>query len=177
MEAALQESSFHTVLVNMFEQPHFGIERAEAVEFLLVVSGVDITDLNVDSQSSYSDVTPDYLRAIYVEYATEHNLVGGYSDGRFDPERVMNRAEALKMVANFFEIEVDTSLRGEMLLKAYELSENPFTDADLEAWYAPYLITLYSKGVVQGYADGRFGADESISNSELLKMATVVQGL
>jgi len=80
------------------------------------------------------------------------------------------------MTATFFGVEIDTDLRGNSLLEAYNLENNPFTDTDIEAWYAPYLIFAYSYGVVRGYQDetGNFGPGNEVTYAEFVKMATLM---
>jgi len=178
VEVAVQESSFLSVLVGMFTQPNQGINRGEALQFLLVLSGTDIGTVEVDTvRPAFTDVPVDYLRAGYIEFADAAGLVDGYADGSFGPDLIVNRAEALKMSLRFFDYEIDTSLRGTELLNTYDLTGNPFSDVDLEAWYAPYLIYMYSSGVVTGYGDGTFGPANPVTYAELLKIATLSQNI
>lgn len=48
-----------------------------------------------------------------------------------------------------------------------ELSENPFTDVDVNEWYAPYVLKGHSLGIVNGIADDLFGTGANITRQDL----------
>ena len=176
MNVARHEASLLSLLEEMFTSPDQGVNRGEALQFLLIYNEMDLGNESSDGLA-FSDVPADYLRAAYIDFASHAGLVNGYSDGSFGPELTVNRAEVLKMVSMFFGDSVDTSLKGSALLAEYGLSENPFSDLDLNEWFAPYVLYMYSNGVVEGYGDGTFGAGNPVTFAELLKIVTLHQEL
>lgn len=46
-----------------------------------------------------------------------------------------------------------------------------FADVPSNHWAYQYIQNLYSKGIVNGYGNGRFGPDNNITRAEVLKMA------
>jgi len=178
VEVAISEISFMDVLTTMLTSPDSGMNRADAVEFLVVLSGMDIGNVTIDtSRPAFTDVSPKFEQAGYIEFAYQAGLIHGYPDGSFRPFKVLNRAEILKMCMYFFGYDADSSLRGGELLGAYGLTKNPFTDVDLDAWYAPYVIKAYYYGIVKGYTDGTFRPGQLVTNAEFLKIATLSQNL
>lgn len=50
-------------------------------------------------------------------------------------------------------------------------SNTTFSDVPGSHWAYQYIQNLYSKGIVHGYGNGRFGPDNGITKAEVLKMA------
>jgi hypothetical protein len=168
--AAVETVSFMELLAEIYETPNEEMNRGKALEFLLVLGEYNITKSIVNT---FTDVTADHVRGYMIEFAAEHGLINGYPDGTFQPENTVNRVEALKMSAYFFGLEAP-ELYGDDLLDFYYLETNPFTDVDVTAWYAPYLIFAYSNGVVSGYGDGTFGPGNEVTYAEFMKIATLI---
>lgn len=95
----------------------------------------------------------------YVEQLVERGVVRGYDDGTFRPDAQVSRAEFVKMVLGALDYEI-----------AESVSENPFSDVDASAWYAPYVATAKEAGITSGYSDGTFKPDRPIQRGEALKM-------
>ncbi|MFA6024474.1 MAG: S-layer homology domain-containing protein [Candidatus Gracilibacteria bacterium] len=178
VEVAIQIPTFTEILEGIFLGPNLGVSRGEATEFLIALAGYQVDSISINVRDLiFSDVDENNPRVGFIQFAYEQMLIGGYPDGSFQPDRVINRAEALKLISFFFGITVDSGLRGQSLLDEYGLSESPFTDIDLEAWYAPFVIHAYSYGVIHGYGDGTFGPANEVSYAEFLKMSTLIQNL
>lgn len=68
------------------------------------------------------------------------------------------------------------------LVATIEEREVLFSDVVTTEWYAPFVATLISNGVAQGYRDasgnltGEFGVQKSITRAEMLKMALEAAG-
>ncbi|MEK9159517.1 MAG: S-layer homology domain-containing protein [Patescibacteria group bacterium] len=166
-----------SILVEIFVSPNGAINRGESLEFLMSLSSYEVSDVTLsdETQSIFTDVPPTYERSAYIDYAYQQGLINGYPDRTFRPTQTISRAEALKIVARFFNETVDTNLQDEELLSLYDLDENPFNDVDLNEWYAPYLLHAYSKGVIKGYEDGSFKPDSAVSYAEFLKISLLSQ--
>lgn len=50
--------------------------------------------------------------------------------------------------------------------------KNSFSDVAAEAWYAPYVGTAYSCGIITGVADGRFNPSGTITRQEAAVMVS-----
>ncbi len=94
-------------------------------------------------------------------------VVSGYSDGSLQPDRFVNRVEALKMLLVTRDGFVPRTQN--VLL--------PFLDTDGTSWYYKYLIRAYNEKVIQGYADNQFRPNNRVNTVEFLKMMTLVFGL
>lgn len=103
-----------------------------------------------------SDIAGHWAEANILE-ALELGWVTGYSDGTFQPDRAVNRAEFAAMLARALRLEAG--------------GEPPFTDAaQLPAWSRPYIAAAAEAGIVTGYNDGAFRADRLINRAEMTAM-------
>ena len=50
--------------------------------------------------------------------------------------------------------------------------KNSFSDVAAEAWYAPYVGTAYSCGIITGVGDGRFNPSGTITRQEAAVMVS-----
>lgn len=108
-------------------KPDQTINRAELLKLLVAGQGIEPDE--ADYKNCFPDVLEDWY-AKYVCYASEQGWVQGYPDNTFKPDQTVNKVEALKMVIEAF---------GFDYLVFDGSPELPFSDADADSWYAPYL--------------------------------------
>jgi hypothetical protein len=115
----------------------------------------------------FPDIPEGSLYQDAVEALAEQGVVKGNPDGKFHPERSVNRAEMLKM-----------------LYMAAGRTPNAtisacFTDIVKGSWYESYVCDAASKehGFVKGYPDGSFHPGSPVNRVEALKMIYSVMGL
>ncbi|MCD8097378.1 MAG: S-layer homology domain-containing protein [Lachnospiraceae bacterium] len=105
-------------------------------------------------ESGFADVADDAWYAEAVEYVYDSGLVNGTGDAAFSPDEVTSRA----MLAAIL----------------YRASSNPqvseraaFTDVPEDAYYADAVAWAAESGVMNGYGDGLFGADDAVSREQI----------
>lgn len=92
-------------------------------------------------------------------FAKEVLNVHGYQDGTFRPNNKVFRAEFIKMV-----IEADgANVKGD-----YE--KNCFPDVREGDWYHEYVCSAKDRGIINGYKDGYFKPNNTITYVEALKV-------
>lgn len=120
----------------------------------------DITlTIQINTQSSYhlpeipavtvpipSVFRPDHIAYIY-----------GFEDGTVRPNALITRAE---VAAIFYRL-----LKDEVRVK-YETNECPFPDIEEDAWYRTEATTLTNMGIFEGYPDGLFHGEDTITRGE-----------
>lgn len=104
--------------------------------------------------TAYTDVTCYTDNAAAIQVVTEAKLMNGVGDGRFNPKGTVTRAEAAAVL--------------------YRLSGSPavtgtasFPDVAAGAWYAEYVTWAASTGIIEGYPDGTFRPNETVSSEHL----------
>jgi len=86
----------------------------------------------------------------------------GYEDGTVRPGANITRAEVATI---FFRLLTDETR------EAYWSQANGFTDVPSEAWYNNAVSTLTRAGILDGYEDGSFRPNASITRAEFTKIA------
>ena len=89
-----------------------------------------------------------------VEYAYENGLMSGTGDKLFTPNGTLSRSMIVQILY---------SLEGRPEVKV----GSAFNDVKSGAWYADAVNWATSVGIVSGYGDGKFGADDSITREQL----------
>lgn len=108
---------------------------------------------------SFTD-TASYRFKSAIDYIGKRNIVGGYADGTFQPDKTINRAEFIKIIV------------GAMLTSTTDITSTlTFTDTPQDQWYIPYLTQAVSRSIVGGYPDGTFRPGNPVSVAEGFKIA------
>lgn len=113
-----------------------------------------------DSCGSFSDMTSDEMYCDAVQWAMNAGIFTGYNDGSFKPQKSLTRAEALKVILESQNVQIENA-KGQNL---------GFNDVDKYSWYTSYLKTALDLGIVHGYDDGSFRPNMPISRVEALAM-------
>lgn len=131
---------------------------------------------------AFPDVEEGETFFVPVNYLKTNGLVEGYEDGTFQPHREVNRAEALKILLEAFPVETptedelppdDQAIQPDQIETATDETVTQtkiFEDVTPDAWYAKYVETALSSGVVEGYPDGKFHPEKTINRVEALKI-------
>ncbi|WP_404356551.1 N-acetylmuramoyl-L-alanine amidase [Cytobacillus firmus] len=99
-------------------------------------------NLNGTKRSTqFSDVGSQYFASGYIQSAVEANVLSGYKDGTFQPDKPVNRGEMAVLISKAFKYDFGGTLSGA----------------------ANALIT---RGISQGIADGSFGTDKIIIRAD-----------
>jgi len=111
----------------------------------------------------FTDVSANnrYAPAINQLYAA--GIISGYPDGEFKPEKLVNRAEFLKLALESSSINTEVT------------TTTGFTDVDEKAWYAKYIRKAYKEGWITGYGDRTFHPENPITKAEGIKMIGAIQ--
>lgn len=139
------------------------INRAEMAKIAVILFSIPLSD-SVTS-NPFPDVSKDAWFAPYVAAAKEAGVIDGYPDGNFKPAGFVNRAEAMKILT----IASGVSLSN--------VTSANFPDVASREWYSPYVNFSGKKGVVSGYADGKFKPGNNINRAEIAKMAAKAKKL
>ncbi len=138
--------------------PSRSVNRAEMLIMLYRALGTVPTDVKA---KCFTDVDVASWYAAVVCDASANRYVEGYNDGRFRPEKEVNRVEALKMITNFFNIPVRDMTEGDRNLVK-------FVDVSLTAWYTKYLYAAFTNGIlpIAGQDGPRFYPDAPLLRGE-----------
>ena len=116
-------------------------------------------DDNPDVESAFPDVADNYWGKAAINFCYENEIITGYDDGTFQPEKVITRQEAAAILNNAFE-----------LAEKYGISTEKFPDNGVIAdWAADHVYAAKAAGLMKGDADtGNFRPTSTITELKLL---------
>jgi len=158
-----------------FFEPNANITRAELTKIVVNAFDIPMTDLT----ESFSDVESDAWYTEFIADAKAATIIDGYRDGTFRPNQSINRAEALKIIA-----EAGVSIKRnepKRLDDAYSLwrTRNPvftyvfFPDVLIGEWFDKYVYFGAEELNLTGYESDRgreFRPGASITRAEAVKI-------
>ena len=101
----------------------------------------------------FSDITDNYT-ATAVETLRLMGVLDGYGDGTFRPNAVLTRAQFCKMAVY--------AMDGSSELGRYS-TVTIFPDVKPSLWAASYINMAAKKGVIAGFADGKFKPNQTVT--------------
>jgi hypothetical protein len=144
--------------------------QASGRDFAIHASGSDPAgnvsrlEFMVQAAPRYADVPIGHPAFRAVEYLSDHNILGGFTDGLFRPDTAVSRAQFAKMVV---------AAMGWGLITP---SEQRFTDIPPDHPLYAYIETAAARGILNGFIDGTFEPNLPVSRDlalyTLLSVAT-----
>lgn len=107
---------------------------------------------------TFNDLNENHESYLAIEYLAAIETLEGYEDGSFQPDRIVNRAEIVKMLVT-----------GQGIFPDPEIYNNCFPDVQNE-WYAPFICYAHEQEWVQGYPDLTFKPAQTVNKVEALKI-------
>ena len=89
-------------------------------------------------------------------------VVDGYSDGTFNPDGVLTRGAAAKIICNL--------ILGPTTADALSADSAPFRDVPTINTFAGYITYCSQQGIINGYSDGTFRPTGTLSGNAFMKM-------
>lgn len=111
------------------------------------------------AHANFSDVNDETNYKDSILWMKEHNIINGYKDNTFKPDKCVSRAEFLKML--FLTLQIDPN----------KSTSELFPDTPKSEWYAPYIRTAREHKTIKGYDDGKFHPNNCVNRAEAIKMA------
>ena len=116
----------------------------------------------------FTDVDADAWYAGYVEYLAGYGIAVGHSDGTYQGERPITRAEFTAMAVRFFDVYGDGD---QAVMEHYR----GFDDVSPGHWAAGYIADAARYGWVVGYG-GRFLPEQEFSRAEAVTLVNRLLG-
>lgn len=110
----------------------------------------------VEFDNSFADVNGHWGQS-YVETIANKLIVEGYEDGSFGPDRSITRAEFATVIVRSLGLSSKTGT-------------SSFSDVKADDWFANAVGLAAEAGIVNGYEDGTFKPNQTITREELAAM-------
>lgn len=111
---------------------------------------------------AFTDIKTNHWAKRDIEYLVARQIISGYSDGTYRPDKGVTRAEFTVLLIKALNLE-DTATT----LKA---AGQLFRDVKANHWAKGYIHLAWELGVVGGYSDGTFHPDSTIRRDEMVSM-------
>ncbi len=104
-----------------------------------------------------------------VEVMSTLGVVGGYTDGSFNPQGTLTRGAAAKIICNL--------ILGTTTADALTADAAPYKDVATTNVFAPYIAYCAKERIISGYADGTFRPANTLTGYAFMKMLLGALGL
>lgn len=143
--------------------PERNVTRAQTAKILTDALGKERDLITI---LAYTDVSADYWAASWIEAAAKEGFMQGYRDGSFAPNKAITRGEMATVLARIAAKE------------GFYLVNEPrsFSDVPADAWYADSIRQAARYGLINGYSDGTFRPEQSITRAETVAMINRLLG-
>jgi len=135
----------------MCRKTKYGILISMIVCCLFLFSSATFASVFTDTQGHWAEKE--------INKWANNGLAGGYSNGDFQPNGKVTRAEFVTLVNRAFGIEKQSSV-------------GTFSDINSEAWFFNDVCTAKAVGYVSGYQDGTFKPNKTITRQEVAGILT-----
>lgn len=135
-------------------RPGGSITRAEATTIFFRLLTEESRSQFWATENRYSDVSTGQWYNNAVSTMTRAGIVNGYPDGTFRPNAPITRAEMAKIIALFAKL---------------DKTADRFPDA-VGHWAEAYIRLAAGNGWIEGYPDGTFRPNQSITRAETVTM-------
>ncbi len=119
-------------------RPDNYVNRAEFLAIALTGANIEF---DVMEKTPFPDVDHDAWYAPALKKAYKEGWIDGYSDGKFKPEKGINKAEALKILGEIQEWEAKSS------------ETRLYSDVPMDSWYASYVLYAKSNNFLEEVGD------------------------
>lgn len=116
----------------------------------------------VNEATKFSDVEADKWYSAAVGYLVAAEILSGYPDGTFRGNNQITRAEFTTIATKFYESAPTDTIS--------------FLDVAESHWAYGFIRSAYSMGLIQGYPDGTFGPELSITRAEAFVIVNKLLG-
>ncbi|MBQ1376039.1 MAG: S-layer homology domain-containing protein, partial [Clostridia bacterium] len=119
--------------------------------------------------AKYSDVPSTYAYSSEVQFLSDIEVITGYPDGTFKPENTITRGEAAAVIFR--------TLAGKESAAQNYQGGTQFSDVSAEHWASGYVNFCTEMGIINGYPDGTFKPDQTVTYAEYVTMLARALGL
>ncbi len=170
----VEETERHGVYIVGYTDGTFGpgrsMTRAEAAAiFARLLAEKDGDTISTVVNTKFADIPAHAWYSGYVKYLNNNGVTYGKSGSTFAPDDAITRAEFTALAVRFFDVYGDGDAE---IMEQYK----DFNDVSDGYWAAEYIKAAAKNGWINGYGDGSFRADRSISRAEVVTIVNRLLG-
>lgn len=129
-------------------RPDQDVTRAQLATLVATASHLETTQ-----DPPFGDVAPDHPHAHGIAAAAEWDIVEGYPDGTYRPERSIDRGQMASILAGAYDLEAD--------------GDPPFDDVPDDHPHAEAIAAVAENDVADGYDDDTYRPDLAVTRGQM----------
>ena len=141
-------------------RPQGNITRAEVATIFFRLLTDEVREEYWSTVSGYTDVSSSDWYNNAISTLSNLGVITGYEDGTFRPNASISRAEFVTIATRFFDYAAEY--------------EGAFSDVSYSSWYADFVQAAVDMGLVNGYENGTFRPNASITRAEAVAIVNRV---
>ena len=141
-------------------RPQGNITRAEVATIFFRLLTDEVREEYWSTVSGYTDVKAGDWYNNAISTLSDLGIITGYEDGTFRPNASISRAEFVTIATRFFDYAAEY--------------EGAFSDVSYSSWYADFVQAAVDMGLVNGYENGNFRPNASITRAEAVAIVNRV---
>ena len=170
----VEETERHGAYILGYTDGTFGpsrsMTRAEAAAiFARLLAEKNGDTISTTANTKFTDIPAHAWYSGYVKYLNNNGVTYGKSGNTFAPYDAITRAEFTTLAVRFFDVYGDGDKE---IMEQYQ----DFDDVSDGYWAAEYIKAAAKYGWINGYTDGSFRADRSISRAEVVTIVNRLLG-
>ena len=170
----IEETERHGAYIMGYTDGTFGpsrsMTRAEAAAiFARLLAEKNGDTISTTANTKFTDIPAHAWYSGYVKYLNNNGVTYGKSGTMFAPYDAITRAEFTTLAVRFFDVYGDGDKE---IMEQYQ----DFDDVSDGYWAAEYIKAAAKYGWINGYTDGSFRADRSISRAEVVTIVNRLLG-
>jgi hypothetical protein len=120
---------------------------------------VSLDDYVPPTTPSFSDIPTDFWCYKYIEYAVEHDIVGGYGDGTYQPQVTIDRGQMAVFIAR--------AMAGDDESVPDPVGDPSFPDVPADFWSYRHIEYIADQEVAGGYYDGLYHPETFVTRDQM----------
>lgn len=114
---------------------------------------------------AFSDVPNHTYYADAIKDLANRNIINGFPDGTFRPNEKITRGQVAALVAKSLNLKPDNS------------TTLTFSDVPSTHYFYPYITALAQLKIINGYTNGKFGVNDTMTRGQAAKVLTLAYSL
>jgi Zn-dependent M16 (insulinase) family peptidase len=133
-------------------------------EIAALISRLSADERGPEFENRFRDLSSNDWYYDAVRSVSEKNIMAGYDNGLFMPEKNITRAELSTVLSQFI-------FKGKTRLEA------PYSDISPSDWYYTSIAKLVNAGFIKGYQDGTLRPDAPVTRAEVVTVLNRMLGI
>ena len=134
-------------------KPGNNVTRAQMAAFIARAMKLNVYNQCVNPP--FNDVSTNKWFCPYIEAIKDAGVTQGTSNGYYDPEGYVTRAQMAAFLSKALALNTQTC------------TSKPFSDVPTDAWYCPYIQAIKDAQLTTGYSDGTYKPDRYVTRAEM----------